>query len=75
MGEQAGVAAAGGVHRPPVPGGPNSLACFGEPQSSGNQPLRYMPWPFASGPKSEFGPPSHVSASTKSLSVFAELAQ
>ncbi len=71
IGEQAGVAV-GGVK--PVPGGPNSLVCFGEPASSRNQPLRYMPWPFSSGPKNDFGPSRNVTTSTQSLSVFGVIA-
>jgi hypothetical protein len=67
MGEQAG--APPGVKT--VPGGPNSLNCFGSPQSAQHEPLRYMSWPFASGPRHTFGPPSNVTISTNSLSIFA----
>jgi len=67
MGEQAG--APPGVKT--VPGGPNSLSCYGVPQSTRREPLRFMPWPFASGPKHTFGPPSNVTISSNSLSIFA----
>ena len=66
IGEQAGAAGAR-----TVPGGPNSLQCFGFAQSSQHAPLRYMPWPYAAGPKHTFGPPSNVTVSANALSIFA----
>ena len=67
IGEQAG--APPGVKT--IPGGPNSLSCYGMPQSAQHEPLRYMPWPYTSGPKHLFGPSSNVTISSNSLSIFA----
>ena len=71
LGEQAG--APPGVK--PVPGGPNSLACFASPAgpiaAGKDPPLRYMPWAYVSGPKQTFGPASKVIIASQSLSVFA----
>ena len=67
IGEQAG--AGPGVKT--VPGGPNSLQCFGYPSSAEHEACRYLPWPFAAGPKPEFGPQENVTACSNSLSVFA----
>ena len=68
MGEQAGAP----PNVKPVPAGPNSLMCYGHAAAVGQrEPLRYMPWPYAEGPKQTFGPRSNVTIAQTALSVFA----
>jgi hypothetical protein len=70
MGEQAGAPPGS----KPIPGGPNSLQCFAMmAQSSLREPLRYTPWPYADGPKPDFGPASNVTVAQTSLSIFASV--
>ena len=52
-----------------------SLQRFGYPSSAEHEACRcmymYLPWPFAAGPKPEFGPQENVTTCSNSLSVFA----
>jgi hypothetical protein len=69
LGEQAGVVAIPGGS-PPVPGGVNSLPCYGFPPaySAAQPPCQYTDQPFTKGPRQQFGPAMQCSSS---LSVFA----